>query len=270
MSVEKKVLEILVTNDDGIDAPGINALAQMLREFGNVTIVAPLNSQSGMSASFTMSRPLRLEFLGKEEASGALGSLRRYSLDGTPVDCAKMGINICLAEGFMPDFVASGINHGSNASAAAIYSGTLGAAREGTLYGVPSVGFSIDSHDITKDLGPVLHHSRNIVKNVLRDGIAYGTLLNINFPPLPLEKIKGMRMTVQGRGRWEKEFCKRTDPRGQDYYWIVGEFVDLEDGSRPTPDHTLLEEGWITITPLKINNTDRAEIERLGKLWNIE
>lgn len=266
----KKVLEIVVTNDDGINAPGIDALARMLREFGNVTVVAPLESQSGMSASFTMERPLRLNFLGKEEASGNLHSIRRYSLDGTPVDCAKMAINICLDEGFKPDFVASGINHGSNASAAAIYSGTLGAAREGTLYGIPSVGYSVDSHDTSLNLDAVVHYSRILTENVLRDGIAYGTLLNINFPPLPLDKIKGMRMTIQGRGRWEKEFCKRTDPRGRDYYWIVGQFVNLEEGTSPAPDHILLEDGWITITPLKVNNTDKAEIQRLGKLWDIE
>lgn len=262
-----KVLEILVTNDDGVTAPGINALAQMLREFGNVTVVAPTVSQSGASAAFTMDRPLRLDFLGSEPAENGLGSIRRYSFDGTPVDCAKMGINICIDEGFMPDLVASGINHGSNASAAAIYSGTLGAAREGTLYGVPSVGFSIDSHDLSKDLSPVIHYSRMVVRNVLENGLTLGTFLNVNFPAVPLEKIKGFKMATQGRGRWEKEFRKRTDPRGRDYYWIVGEFHDLEDGTRPMADHALIEEGYITVCPLKVNSTDFAEIERLGKVW---
>ena len=266
----KKDLEILVTNDDGFDAPGINALALMLREFGNVTVVAPLTAQSGMSASFTMVRPLRLNLLDREEARGGLGSIRRYSLDGTPVDCAKMGINICLDEGFKPDFVASGINHGSNASSASIYSGTLGAAREGTLYGIPSAGFSIDSHDTSADLSAVINHSRTLVRDILRDDLTEGTFLNINFPPLPEEKIKGTRMTVQGRGRWEKEFRRRTDPRGRDYYWIVGEFVDLEDGTSPAADHNLLSDGWITVTPMKVDETDEAERLRLAKLWNLE
>lgn len=265
-----KNLEIIVTNDDGIDAPGINALAQMLRGFGNVTVVAPVYTQSGMSASFTMSRPLRLTGLGKEPASDTLGSIRWYSLDGTPVDCAKMAVNMLLDEGKKPGFLASGINHGSNTSAAAIYSGTLGAAKEGTLYGIPSVGFSIDSHNLSEDLGAVVFHSRSIVEKVLRDGISAGTFLNVNFPPIPLERIKGMRMTYQGLGRWEKEFRKRTDPRGQDYYWIVGEFVNLEDGSTSNPDHVLLEQGWITVTPLKIDNTDYAEMNRLSDLWHIE
>ena len=269
--------EILVTNDDGFFAPGINALAQMLREYGNVTVVAPSEVQSGASASFSMDRILRLRKVSEEgpscEGGRELGSIRIFSFTGTPVDCAKMGVNIFRDEGRMPDFFASGINHGSNASAAAIYSGTLGATREGTIYGIPSVGFSIDSHDVTADLSAVITYSRIVMDKVLEHGITPGTFLNINFPAIPYEQIKGFRLATQGRGRWEKEFERRTDPRGREYFWIVGTFVDMDSeagesfGTGSDGDHKLVGKGWISVCPMKIDATDFDEIARLRKVW---
>ena len=138
--------EILVVNDDGFRAKGLQVLTQMLREFGNVTVVAPYEAQSGKSASLTLDRPLVIDKIVNEPATEELGSLRIYTLTGTPVDCAKMGINGFKLEGHMPDLLVSGINHGSNASSASLYSGTLGAATEGTLYGIPSIGLSINTH----------------------------------------------------------------------------------------------------------------------------
>ena len=272
--------EILLTNDDGFFAPGINVLAELLREYGNVTVVAPAEVQSGASASFSMERILRLRLVKEddrcEREGKMLGSLRIFSFTGTPVDCAKMGVNLFKNEGRMPDFLASGINHGSNASAAAIYSGTLGATREGTLYGIPSVGFSIDSHDVNADLSAVVAYSRIVLDRVFEKGIAPGTFLNINFPALPQGQIRGFRLASQGLGRWEKEFERRTDPRGREYYWIVGTFVDLdsEAGDRPGEgsegDHKLVEKGWISVCPMKIDATDYQEMERLRKTWGID
>lgn len=270
--------EILLTNDDGFFAPGINALAQLLREYGNVTMVAPSEVQSGASASFSMDRILRLRKTDEEDScveNGVrLGSIRKYTFTGTPVDCAKMGVNMFREEGRMPDFLASGINHGSNASAAAIYSGTLGATREGTIYGIPSVGFSIDSHDLSSDLSAVIEYSRKVLENVFKYGISPGTFLNVNFPAVPKKQIRGFRFATQGRGRWEKEFECRTDPRGRKYYWIVGTFMDMDDeagerfGDGSSGDHKLLEKGWISICPMKIDATDYDEISRLREAWH--
>lgn len=263
-----EIREILVTNDDGISAPGINALAHLLREYGNVTVVAPIEAQSGKSASFSMDKILRLNRISEAPAEGRLHAIRYFAFNGTPVDCVKMGVNIFKDEGRMPDFVASGINHGSNASAAAIYSGTLGATREGTVYDVPSAGFSIDSHDTTADLSAVLSWSRTVLDNIFAHGIAPGTFLNINFPDLPADRIKGFKVARQGIGRWEREFQRRVDPRGREYFWIVGDFIDMDtEGS--DGDHKIVGEGWISVCPMKIDNTDYQEMGRISREWGI-
>lgn len=261
--------EILLTNDDGISARGINALAALLREFGNVTVVSPLESQSGKSASFSMDKILRLERRSEEPATAELGSIRWYAFNGTPVDCAKMGVNLYRAEGRLPDLLASGINHGSNAASAAIYSGTLGAAREGTLSDIPSIGLSQESPNADADLTATLHYSRLIVEKVFEYGLPKGTFLNVNVPDLPLAHIKGFRAGVQGLGRWEKEFERRVDPRGREYFWIVGEFVDL-DVKGSLGDHKVLEEGYVSVCPMKVDATDYDMFEELRGKWGIE
>lgn len=262
--------ELLVVNDDGFRAKGIQALAGMLREFGNVTVVAPYEAQSGKSASITLSNPLMIERPVMEPARDELGSLRVYTLTGTPVDCAKMGVNIYLNEGRMPDLLVSGINHGSNASAASIYSGTLGAAIEGTVYDVPSIGLSICTHADDPDLTAVLHYSRIIVRRVLDDGLRRGVYLNVNFPAIPLEQIRGIRMGRQGAGRWVKEFDHRVTQRGNHYFWMVGEFEDEEQPGSPDADHHLVDSGYVSIVPHRIDTTDYEEMERLRDLWRID
>ena len=262
--------ELLVTNDDGFRAKGIRELAQMLREFGNVTVVAPYAPQSGKSASITLDQPLMIEEPVREAASGPLGALRVYTLTGTPVDCAKLGVNIFRNEGRMPDMLVSGINHGSNASAASIYSGTLGAAAEGTVYDVPSVGLSICTHAEDPDLTAVLHYSRLIVRRVLDDGLRRGIYLNVNFPAIPLDQIRGIRMARQGRGRWVKEFDHRVTLRGRHYFWMVGEFEDEERPGDPDADHHLVDSGYIAIVPHRIDTTDYEEMERLRDLWRVD
>jgi len=261
---------ILVVNDDGFRAKGIQVLAQMLREFGNVTVVAPYEAQSGKSASLTLDRPLMIEKPVTEPATKTLGSLRVYTLTGSPVDCAKLGINGFKKEGHMPDLLVSGINHGSNASAASLYSGTLGATAEGTLYGIPSIGLSINTHDEDADFTAVLHYARRFVDLVLEDGLRQGIYLNINFPNLPLEQIRGIRAARQGRGRWINEFDHRVTLRGKHYFWMVGEFEDEEPVGDPEADHHVLDAGFISVVPHRIDTTDYQEMVRLRNLWNFD
>ena len=266
----KNPKEILVVNDDGFRAKGLQVLTQMLREFGNVTVVAPYEAQSGKSASLTLDRPLVIDKIVNEPATEELGSLRIYTLTGTPVDCAKMGINGFKLEGHMPDLLVSGINHGSNASAASLYSGTLGATAEGTVYGVPSIGLSINTHADDADFTAVLYYSRRFVRRVLEDGLRRGIYLNINFPDIPLDQIRGIRAARQGMGKWINEFEHRVTPRGQHYFWMVGEFEDEERVGDPDADHHVVDAGFISVVPHRIDNTDYEEMERLRDLWNFD
>ena len=265
-----KNLEILVTNDDGFRARGIEVLQEMLREYGNVTVVAPYEPQSGKSTSLTLDKPLMIDVVKKEAASGTLGSLRVYSLTGTPADCAKMGINIHIREGRMPDLLVSGINHGSNASAASIYSGTLGATAEGTLYGIPSVGLSINTHDPEPDFEGTLHYAHWILDRVLEDGMRKGIYLNVNFPAIPKDQIRGIRMARQGAGRWVREFDHRVTLRGKHYFWMVGDFEDQEAVGAPDADHHLVDSGYVAIVPHRVDTTDYEELERLRDNWKVD
>ena len=262
--------EILVTNDDGYLALGINVLADMLRSIGNVTMVAPREPQSGKSVSLTLDKPLMIELIDKEEGTSERGSLRAYSLSGTPADCAKLGVNMFINEGRMPDLLVSGINHGSNASAAAVYSGTLGAAAEGTIYGIPSVGLSIDTHDARPDFEGTLHYGRQVVERVLRDGLKKGIYLNVNVPDIALDQIRGMRMARQGAGRWVREFDHRITLRGKHYFWMVGDFEDQEAVGNPDADHHVVGSGYVAIVPMKVDSTDYEELERLRGNWNLD
>lgn len=266
----KKPLEILVTNDDGYQARGIHVLALMLRSYGNVTVVAPREPQSGKSVSLTLDKPLMIEQPETQPASETLGSLRVYTLTGTPADCAKLGINLYLHEGRLPDLLVSGINHGSNASAASIYSGTLGAAVEGTLYDIPSVGLSINTHADNPDFEGTLFYGRQVIDWVLADGIKRGIYLNVNVPDIPKDQIRGIRMARQGAGRWVKEFDHRVTLRGKHYFWMVGEFEDQEAIGATDADHNLVNSGYVTIVPHRIDTTDYEELERLRENWKLD
>lgn len=259
--------EILAINDDSILAAGLTHLVTLFREYGDITVVAPRQPQSAKSSSLTMDFPLHLNKLQELGPDKELGGVRCYSLDGTPCDCAKMGINMFIDEGRMPDLVISGINHGSNASAAALYSGTLGAAMEAALYGIPAIGLSVDSHDAHPDFSTVDRYLDDILEPFFANPPAKGTYINVNFPDIPPEKVRGIRLAKQGRGRWHKEFVRQMDPRGREIYWMVGEFVNLASGDDDMDDHVLVRDGYITIVPHTIDTTDYAELERLSQLW---
>ncbi|MCF0173493.1 MAG: 5'/3'-nucleotidase SurE [Bacteroidales bacterium] len=261
--------EILITNDDSISAEGIKVLVKLMRRYGDVTVISPRNPQSAKGTSLTMETPLHLTHLQDLPSGEGLGSVRVFTLDGTPTDCTKMGMNLFIDEGRMPDFLASGINHGSNASAAVLYSGTVGAAIEAAIYGIPSIAFSIATHDANPDFSIVEDNFDAIMERFLKFPPRKNTYLNVNFPDRPAEECRGIRFATQGRGRWIKEFAKETNPRGAEVYWMVGEFLNLADGDDCTDDHLLNNDGIISIVPHHIDTTDYAEYERLARLWDL-
>lgn len=252
---------ILVTNDDGYKAAGLEALVEMVKPFGKVVVVAPEEGHSGMSHAITIKVPLRL----KQRKRG--DDITFYTVNGTPVDCVKLAMSQ-LFTNRMPDLVVSGINHGSNSSISIIYSGTMAAAIEGCLYGIPSIGFSLLDYDESPDFSASIRFGRVIVQNVLDKGLSKGCCLNVNIPVLPVKSVKGIRVARQNRGTWREEFEKRTDPRGVDYYWLTGYFLNEEPEATDT-DEYWLNQGYISVVPVQVDLTSYTELERL-KSWNLE
>lgn len=258
--------DILVTNDDGYTSRGIELVAGILSHYGNVTVVAPQCPQSGKSAALTLDDPLRCRMISSVNSTYNT-TIATYALTGTPADCIKWAANFIYTNK-KPDLIVSGINHGANTSAASVYSGTLGAAAEGCLYGVPSIGISIDTHNPQLDFSALEKYLPPLIEKFMQSPPPEGIYLNINFPNLPAEKIAGLRMASQGKGRWVKEFNKRTDPKGRDYYWMTGNFEDLEDTT--TGDHKLVAEGYVTIVPHKVDTTAYEMLGKLGGIWGID
>lgn len=254
--------EILITNDDGIEAEGIHVLAGLMRKYGNVTVVAPLLHQSGKSAALSLDTRLYLEQVKDEPG------LREFTFNGTPVDCVKIGINECFPDG-LPDLVVSGINHGSNCSVASLYSGTLGACIEGTVYDIPSIGFSLSSHDPHPDFSPVTEYADTIMERFIACPPEKGIYLNINFPAIPASEIRGIRMARRGYGRWIHEFDVCKDENGRKYFFMAGHFENLEqEGS--IGDHWLVYNKYISVVPHRIDTTDYSEVERLRNTWECD
>ncbi len=252
---------ILVTNDDGYKAAGIEALVEMVKPFGNVVVVAPEEGYSGMSHAITIKVPLRLK--QRKHSEG----VKFYTINGTPVDCVKLAMSQ-LFTNRLPDLLVSGINHGSNSSISIIYSGTMAAAIEGCLYNIPSIGFSLLDYDENPDFEASIEYGRIILKQVLDNGISRGCCLNVNIPVLPMKSIKGIRVTRQNKGTWREEFEKRTDPRGVDYYWLTGYFHNEEPDATDT-DEYWLNNGYISVVPVQVDLTNYSEIDKIKK-WNLE
>ncbi|MEG1999072.1 MAG: 5'/3'-nucleotidase SurE, partial [Bacteroidales bacterium] len=222
--MDKKVPLILVTNDDGIDAKGIHALVDMVSGLGNIVVIAPDGPRSGQSCALTVSAPLRLRRI-KED-----GNIVYYKTGGTPVDCVKLAINEVL--GCKPDLIISGINHGSNSAISTIYSGTMGAAYEGSVLDVPSVGFSLCSHESEPDFEVCRGIVVETCKMLLEKGLPHSVCLNINVPYN--QNIKGVKICRQAMGYWTEEYEHRVDPRGDSYYWITGKFINTEPENEDT------------------------------------
>lgn len=270
-------MKILITNDDGYQARGIASLVRIMRKYGEVTVVAPKGPQSGMSMAVKLGfRPIAVKKLSEMPGE------RWWYLDGTPASCIKFGIdNIFWPE--KPDLVVSGINHGSNAATAAIYSGTIGAAMEGAVNLIPSIAVSLDSFSDNADFSAVEELLPGMLDKLL-DNMEWrqGMLYNINFPNLPADRIKGMKICRMGMVHWEREYrpyieylaeCGRTPDEeglgymaaaeeGEEIYVMAGDFTDNGNNSS-SADHLLLEEGYVTLTPHNIDNTDFTEFERL-------
>jgi 5'-nucleotidase len=247
---------ILVTNDDGIMAPGIRNLIAFMLDLGEVVVVAPDKGQSGMGHAVTISQPLRLEMLKVE------GDHLEYSCSGTPVDCVKLAVNKVLHR--KPDILVSGINHGSNSSINVIYSGTMSAAIEGAMEGIPSVGFSLLDHSLDADFLSARKYIQQIVKNVLANGLPKGNCLNVNIPAVKEDKIKGIRVCRQAKANWVEEFDHRKDPRGREYFWLTGKF-ELHENADDT-DEWALAHNYISMVPIQFDFTAHNLISSL-KNW---
>ncbi len=243
---------ILVTNDDGVTAPGIRALVEAALSLGDVLIVAPDSPQSGMGHAITINAPIRLH------PTRAFEGLNAYECSGTPVDCVKLAVNVLL-KGREPDLCVSGINHGSNAAINIIYSGTLSAAMEASLEGIPSIGFSLLDYAYNADFEPAKHFACRIMQYVLEHGMPQGNLLNVNIPKLPLEAIQGIKLCRQADARWIEEFVEAEDPRGQKYYWLTGHFEN--DDLATDTDLWALEHGYVSVVPSMHDLTNYKALE---------
>ncbi|MFR9553697.1 MAG: 5'/3'-nucleotidase SurE [Rikenellaceae bacterium] len=249
---------ILVTNDDGVGARGIEALVEVARRFGRVVVVAPKTPQSGMSQAITSATPLFFETISRQEG------VEIYSLSGTPVDCVKYATDHLLISERV-DLVLSGINHGTNAGPNLLYSGTMGAAIEGHFY-APSIGLSLDNHSHGADFTAAKFYTEKIIEQVLSLDIKDPLCLNVNIPDLPLDQIKGIKSCRQNRGYWREEFYERTDPRGREYYWLTGSFINTEPEAADS-DIAAMEGGYVAVVPVKVDMTDYDMKNRLSKIF---
>jgi len=251
---------ILVTNDDGVNAKGIAALVEIVKPFGDVVVVAPLNGNSGMSHAITVKVPIRYKKIKEQE------NVTVYGCSGTPVDSVKLALSEILNR--KPDLIVSVINHGSNASVSVIYSGTMAAVIEGCIYGIPSVGLSLLDYSIDADFSQIIEHGKKIIENVLKNGLPIATCLNVNFPLVAQNEIKGVKLCRQARGMWKEEFDKRIDPRNGEYFWLTGYFESTENGSTDT-DEWALANNYISIVPVEIDFTAYDKFDHFKK-WNYE
>ncbi|WP_317896693.1 5'/3'-nucleotidase SurE [Aurantibacillus circumpalustris] len=237
---------ILVTNDDGIFAPGITFLAKVASKFGRIVVVAPDKPQSGMGHAITINSTLRIQKTNHHNAE------IEYACSGTPVDCVKMAVNHILKK--RPDIVLSGINHGSNSSINVIYSGTMSAAIEGALEGTPSIGFSLCDYAMEADFSQAEKFVSKIIEESLKNKMPKGVCLNVNIPKLKEADFKGIKVVRQARANWVERFEERKDPYGREYYWLTGEFVNFEPESLDT-DEWALKNGYISVVPTQADLT---------------
>ncbi len=250
---------ILVTNDDGITAPGIAALVEVVKTIGDVVVIAPDKPQSGMGHAITINATLRINkvkvYNVKEE----------FSCTGTPVDCVKIAVNKILHR--KPDLCVSGINHGSNMSINVIYSGTMSAAVEGAMEGIPSIGFSLLDESIDADFTAAKQIVKTIALQVLNNGLPAGVCLNVNIPQLKSDEIKGIRVCRQANANWVEELDERKDPSGKTYFWLTGRFENFDKGQKDT-DVWALENNYVSVVPTQFDMTSHPSIKIIEK-WKL-
>jgi 5'-nucleotidase len=250
---------ILVTNDDSITAPGIRALIEVMSEIGTVIVVAPDSPQSAMGHAITINNTLQINKISKDN-----DGILEYSCSGTPVDCVKIAVNEILKQ--KPDLCVSGINHGSNSSINVIYSGTMSAAVEAGIEGIPAIGFSLLDYNWNANFEEIKSFVKQITMEVLTNKLPEGVVLNVNIPKLSKNDIKGIKICRQAKAIWEERFDKRQTPMGKDYYWLSGEFVNLDKGE--DTDEWALANGYISIVPVQYDLTAHHAIQTLNT-WNL-
>jgi len=255
--MKKKPL-ILVTNDDGISAPGLRKLIEIMKEIGDVVVVAPDSPQSGKGHAITLDATLYIKKL-----KGKSAKIEEYTCSGTPADCVKIGIKEVLKR--KPDLCVSGINHGSNASINVIYSGTMSAAVEAGIEGIPAIGFSLLDYDWDANFEGLESYVKNITLNVLENGLPDGVVLNVNFPKITDSPFKGVKIARQARANWNEKFDKRINPTGKEYYWLTGVFENL-DGGEDTDEYAL-ENNYISLVPVQFDLTAHHFLQTLNS-WN--
>lgn len=253
-------IKILVCNDDGIQAPGLQALVEVASSFGEIVIVAPDGPQSGMGHAITVSKPLRLYRLRT-----MFHQYEAYQCNGTPVDCVKMATEIVL-RGQKPDLLVSGINHGSNSSINVLYSGTMSAAVEGALEGIPSIGFSLTNYSHDADFSGAMAMVRILIREALANRMMPGVALNVNIPDLPVDQIKGIRVARQADAKWEEMFDEREDPNGRKYYWVSGSFTN-QDGGQDTDEYALAHQ-YVSVVPVQYDMTAHHAIGAINQ-WDL-
>lgn len=251
---------ILVTNDDGITAPGIRHLVRLMKEIGDVVVVAPDSPQSGMGHAITTENPLYCDpvELHKGETHA------EYRCSGTPADCVKIAHREILNR--KPDICVSGINHGSNSAINVIYSGTMSAAVEAGTAGIPAVGFSLLDHTMAADFEPSSAYVKLITKKVLENSLPKGVVLNVNVPKLPENEIKGLKVCRQAKTHWKETYEKRANPKGREYYWPRGDFISDEESKYS--DEWALKHGFISVVPTQYDLTAYSAIDELNT-WGI-
>lgn len=257
---DKNIPLILITNDDSIYSKGIKSLVEAVKGLGQIVVVAPGLPQSGMGHAVTLNSPLRLRKVSRFE-----GIEHSYTCSGTPVDCVKIARDMVLDR--KPDLCISGINHGSNSSINIIYSGTMSAAVEAAIEKIPSIGFSLCDHDLDADFEASKVIARKICIQMLAHKLPNNCLLNVNIPALPLDEIKGYKYARQAEAKWEEEFEERVDPRGKQYFWLTGKFRNYDEGQNT--DEWALENGYVSIVPVKIDLTDHENIQYLNQNWEL-
>ncbi len=244
---------ILITNDDGIMAPGLRALTEVMSELGEVVIVAPDKPQSGMGHAITVFTPLR--FFHIQGTNGYM----EYACNGTPVDCVKLAIDKILKR--KPDLLVSGINHGSNATINVIYSGTMSAALEGAIEQIPSIGFSFLNNSYEADFSVPKKYVKIISEQVLENGMPAGTCLNVNIPDISSQEVKGIRICRQAKAFWSDEYFEREDPSNRKYFWLTGVLENHDDGQ--DTDEWALKNNYISIVPVQADLTAHYAIDPL-------
>jgi 5'-nucleotidase len=256
-SIKKEKPVILITNDDGVTAPGIMNLVEAVKDLGKIVVVAPDKPQSGMGHAITIGQPLRLHKISN------IDNIDIWSCTGTPVDCVKLAVDKVLHR--KPDICLSGINHGANHSINVIYSGTMSAAVEAAIESIPSVGFSLLDYRIDADFTGARKYVRIIVEKMLKSKLDKHTVLNVNIPSVAVELLKGIKICKQAYAKYEEDFIERNDPHGKMYYWLTGQFVNF-DKAKDT-DVWALDHNYVSVVPVQFDLTNYVLKTKLEKLW---